>query len=244
MDDELAHYREVRGLKTLFLKQIVAVNPKRQTERKLRMRVQGMEEDISEWYGETYHDVMDMCRIVKPDMVEEVLIDHLFRGLSPALYNRLYVLGNKSCEECLEETRLHADAVKTAYEKVPDSRTEGRASPCRRSFEEEGERRGKSEWNKKQKTKNLIRCFNCNEEGHIARSCQKENKAMVAKPKNSEGEEPKAACAVIVGDQTTEITNCDRQPTEEIWISGRPVNALVDTGEKISVILPSLASKL
>ncbi|KAK4017592.1 hypothetical protein OUZ56_033206 [Daphnia magna] len=120
-EDEPAHYREVRGLKTLFLKQFVAVNLKRQTERKLRMRVQGKEEDITEYY----HDVMDMCRMVQPDMAEEVRIDHLFRGLSPALYERLYVLGIKSCEEFLEEARLHADAVKTAYERgYEDSRRE------------------------------------------------------------------------------------------------------------------------
>lgn len=121
-EDEPAHYREVRGLKTLFLKQFVAINLKRQTERKLRMRVQGKVEDITEYY----HDVMDMCRMVQPDMAEEVRIDHLFRGLSPALYERLYVLGMKSCEEFLEEARLHADAVKTAYERgYEDARREG-----------------------------------------------------------------------------------------------------------------------
>ncbi|KAK4015083.1 hypothetical protein OUZ56_030073 [Daphnia magna] len=30
------------------------------------------------------------------------------------------------------------------------------------------------------------------------------------------------------------MTNGDRQPTEEIWIGGRPVDALVDTGAIIS----------
>ncbi|KAK4045319.1 hypothetical protein OUZ56_032857 [Daphnia magna] len=40
------------------------------------------------------------------------------------------------------------------------------------------------------------------------------------------------------------MTNGDRQSTEEIWIGGRPVDALVHTGAIISVILPSLTSKL
>ncbi|KAK4009453.1 hypothetical protein OUZ56_018566 [Daphnia magna] len=64
------------------------------------------------------------------------------------------------------------------------------------------------------------------------------------KSKKPEGKEPKVACAVIGRDQTTGRTNGDRQPTEEIWIDGRPVDALVDTGAIISVILLSLASKL
>ncbi|KZS10201.1 Uncharacterized protein APZ42_025383 [Daphnia magna] len=59
-----------------------------------------------------------------------------------------------------------------------------------------------------------------------------------------EEEEPKAACAVIGGDQTTGVTNGDRQRTDEILIGGRPVDTLVDTGAIISVISPSLASKL
>ncbi|KAK4024725.1 hypothetical protein OUZ56_010146 [Daphnia magna] len=35
---------------------------------------------------------------------------------------------------------------------------------------------GKRDWSKKPKKKNPVRCFNCDEEGHIARSCQKEKK--------------------------------------------------------------------
>ncbi|KZS08016.1 Uncharacterized protein APZ42_028148 [Daphnia magna] len=119
-------HREGRGLKTLFLKQLVAVSLKPQTERKLRMRVQVKEEDIMEYY----HDVMDMCRIVLPDMAEEVRIDQLFMGLSPALYQRLYVLGIKSCEEFLEEAKLHGDAVKIAYERGYEDARRERKKPA------------------------------------------------------------------------------------------------------------------
>ncbi|XP_057377946.1 uncharacterized protein LOC130699908 [Daphnia carinata] len=230
------------------------------------MRVQGKDEDVTEYY----HDVLDMCRIVQPDMAEEVRIDHLFRGLSPTLYERLYVLGIKTCEDFLEEARLHADAVKTAYERGYEDRRREREKPAvgavdldqmqdlRRQIQElrdelarakdpskkKEKEGGKSDWNKKPKKKNPFRCFNCDEEGHIARNCQKEKKKETAvKPKKPEGEEPKAACAVIGGDQSSEVTNGDRQPTEEIWIGGRPVDALVDTGAVISVISPSLASR-
>ncbi|KZS10401.1 Uncharacterized protein APZ42_025133, partial [Daphnia magna] len=92
-DDEAAHYREVRGLKTLFLKQFLAVNLKWQTERKLHMRVLGKE------------------------------------GLSPALYERLYVLGIKSFEEFLEEARLHVDAVKTSCERGYEDARRKREKP-------------------------------------------------------------------------------------------------------------------
>ncbi|KZR99270.1 Uncharacterized protein APZ42_004924, partial [Daphnia magna] len=57
-------------------------------------------------------------------------IDHLFRGLSPALYERLYVLGIKSCEEFLEEARLHANAVKTAYERGYEDARREREKPA------------------------------------------------------------------------------------------------------------------
>lgn len=129
-DDEPAHHKEVWGLKTLFLKQFMAVHLNRQTERKLRMRVQGKDEDITEYY----HDVMDMCHIVQPDMAEEVFIDHLFRGLSPAHYKRLYILGIKSCKEFLEEARLHADAVKIADERGYEDAGRERGKPSVRTL--------------------------------------------------------------------------------------------------------------
>ncbi len=55
--------------------------------------------------------------LLQPGMAEEVRVYHLFRGLSLALYERLYVLVIQSCDEFLEKAILHADAVKTAYER-------------------------------------------------------------------------------------------------------------------------------
>lgn len=56
---------------------------------------------------------------------EGTRMDHLFRGLSPALYEQLYVMGITKCEEFLEIAKLHADAVKTAYERdYEDARKE------------------------------------------------------------------------------------------------------------------------
>ncbi|KAI9557178.1 pol polyprotein [Daphnia sinensis] len=119
------------------------------------------------------------------------------------------------------------DQMQDLRRQIQELRDElARAKDPSKKKEKEG---GKSEWNKKPKKKNPFRCFNCDEEGHIARNCQKEKKKETAvKPKKPEGEEPKAACAVIGGDQSSEMTNGDRQPTEEIWI----------------VISPSLASRL
>ncbi|KAK4013495.1 hypothetical protein OUZ56_026049 [Daphnia magna] len=126
---------------------------------------------------------MDMCRIVQPDMAEEVRIYHVFRGLSPALYERLYVLGIMACEDFLEEARLLADAVRTAYERGYEDRRREREKPAvgavgldqmqdlqrqiqelrdelarardpSKKKEKEG---GKSEWKKKPKKRNPIR---------------------------------------------------------------------------------------
>ena len=43
--------------------------------------------------------------------------DHLLRGVNATLYERLYVLGIKTCDEFLEKARLHSEVVKTAYER-------------------------------------------------------------------------------------------------------------------------------
>ncbi|KZS12009.1 Uncharacterized protein APZ42_023099 [Daphnia magna] len=108
------------------------------------------------------------------------------------------------------------DKVQDLQRQIQELRDElARAGDSSERKEKEGE---KSKWNKKQKKENLIRCFNCNEEGHSARSCQKEKKERTTKPKKPEGWEPRAACVVIGGDQTTGMTNVDRQPTEKICI--------------------------
>ena len=52
-----------------------------------------------------------MCRIIEPNMTEEASVDHLFKGVNAALYERLYVLGIKTCDEFLEKARLHEVAV-------------------------------------------------------------------------------------------------------------------------------------
>ncbi|KZS20644.1 Uncharacterized protein APZ42_012574 [Daphnia magna] len=228
-DDEQAHYKEVRGLKTLFLKQFVGVNLKRHMERKLRMRVLGKEEDITEYY----HDVMDMFRIVQPDMAEEVRIDHLFRRMSPALYERLYVLGIKPCEEFLEEARLHADAVKTAYERGhEDARRErekpavravgldkvqdlehqiqelrdelGRAGDPSKTKEKKGRKANET---RSRKRKIRFAVLIARKKDTLREAARKKRRRGRRSLRNQRGGEPKAACTLIGGDQTTGMTN-------------------------------------
>ncbi len=140
--------------------------------------------------------------LLQPGMVEEVRVDHLFRGLSLALYERLYVLVIQSCDEFLEKSILHADAVKTAYARgYEDARREGEKAPAaavgvdvvqelRKQIKElkdqlaksnsryksKDEGGNKSEKGKKPKKKGPITCYNCKEKGNIARNCPKSNK--------------------------------------------------------------------
>lgn len=50
-------------------------------------------------------------------MSEEARVDHLFRGVNAALYERSDVLGIKTCEDFLEIVRLYSEAVKTEYKR-------------------------------------------------------------------------------------------------------------------------------
>ena len=69
-------------------------------------------------------------------MTEEACVDHLFKGVNAALYERLYVLGIKTCDEFHEKARLHEDAVRTAYERILQGSSSGRGKrPCS-GFEE------------------------------------------------------------------------------------------------------------
>ena len=65
----------VIGLRRLFLQEFQQENYAFFKEKKLRSRVQGADEPVTDYY----YDVLDLCRIVDPTMSEAVKLEYLFR---------------------------------------------------------------------------------------------------------------------------------------------------------------------
>ena len=103
----------IAGLKTRFLQEFRHENHSLFQEAKLRNRVQGIDETTSNYY----YDVLDMCRSVDPHMREEIRLQHLFRGLKPSLFEKIYPLRPKTCAEFLASVKIHTEAALMANRK-------------------------------------------------------------------------------------------------------------------------------
>ncbi len=60
---------------------------------------------------EYYYDVVNLCRLVDPQMTEERKLGHFFDGLRPTLVERIWMTQPKTCEEFLMEVRLLSEAA-------------------------------------------------------------------------------------------------------------------------------------
>lgn len=97
----------VPGLRTRFLSQFQPGDYTRFQERKLRQRKQGREEAMSDYF----YDVLDLCRVVYPQMSEKQKLDHLYRGLKPSLMERLWMFKPATCDEFLVEAKRYQEAT-------------------------------------------------------------------------------------------------------------------------------------
>ena len=97
----------VDGLKTVFLNEFLKQGHARHNEARLRKRRQGINEPAVEYY----YDVVNLCRLVDPQMTEARKLGHLFDGLRPTLIERIYLTQPKTCEEFLKAARLLSEAA-------------------------------------------------------------------------------------------------------------------------------------
>ncbi|KAI9555916.1 hypothetical protein GHT06_018446 [Daphnia sinensis] len=87
----------VTGLRSMFLKEFQPDNYGLFQETRLRSRTQGMDEPTVRYY----YEILNLCRLVDPNMLEAHRLEHLFRGLRPALLRKIYPMKPKTCEEFL-----------------------------------------------------------------------------------------------------------------------------------------------
>lgn len=94
------------GLRTVFLRQFQHENFKIFQEAKLRNRVQGFNESMTEYY----YDIINLCRAVDPNMPENSKVEALFRGLKPSWLEKLYPLGINTCADFLAKAKIFTEA--------------------------------------------------------------------------------------------------------------------------------------
>ncbi len=100
----------VPGLRSVFLTEFQPEGYGRYQENKLRNRRQGQEEPASDYY----YDVMDLCRSVDATMPESIKLGHLFRGLKPALAEKIWIRRPPNCAAFLAEVKIHTEAEEFA----------------------------------------------------------------------------------------------------------------------------------
>ena len=81
-------------------------NNKLSMERKLWSRMQGEDESHLAYY----YDIMNMCRILDPNMNENTKLDHLYQGLKRSIFTSVCIQKPETCERFLKLIKLHAEA--------------------------------------------------------------------------------------------------------------------------------------
>ncbi|KZS02356.1 Uncharacterized protein APZ42_000633, partial [Daphnia magna] len=96
----------VPGLRSVFLKEFQPDNYGLFQETRLRSRTQGVDEPTIRYY----YEILNLCRLVDPNMSETNRLEHLFRGLRPTLFRKIYPLKPKTCEEFLALAKPYTEA--------------------------------------------------------------------------------------------------------------------------------------
>jgi hypothetical protein len=97
----------VVGMRSVFTKEFLQDSYAGYQENKLRNRKQGANEPAAEYY----YEVMNLCRLMDPNMTEAAKIHHLYQGLKRTLVEKIWVLQPKTCAEFLATIRRHTEAT-------------------------------------------------------------------------------------------------------------------------------------
>nr|CAH0104289.1 unnamed protein product [Daphnia galeata] len=100
----------VVGMRSVFTKEFLQDSYAGYQENKLRNRKQGANEPAAEYY----YEVMNLCRLMDPNMTEAAKIHHLYQGLKRTLVEKIWVLQPKTCAEFLATIRRHTEATDIA----------------------------------------------------------------------------------------------------------------------------------
>lgn len=113
-DPTLPHLPAESGIKTQFSAAFQQANFSLLQEAKLRQRTQGNEEDVVSYF----YDIVNMCRLVNPNMSQEQQLEYLYRGLKPSLLQKIYPQKPASTADFLDLAKLHMEATMLANQKV------------------------------------------------------------------------------------------------------------------------------
>ena len=96
----------VLGFRSVFLKEFQPDNYGLFQESRLRSRKQGVDEPTIRYY----YEILNLCRLVDLNMSETHRLEHLFRGLRPDLFRKIYPLKPRTCEEFLTLAKSYTEA--------------------------------------------------------------------------------------------------------------------------------------
>ena len=105
------------GVKSIFFQYFQPEDFGRDLEERLRRRVQGPNEPILHYY----FAILDMCRMLDPNMADDDKVRHLMRGVAPRLMRDLYPRNVTTSAQFLNYARAHSHAEKLAREKESGS---------------------------------------------------------------------------------------------------------------------------
>jgi hypothetical protein len=97
-------------LKSIFMGEFLQDSYAGYQETRLRKRKQGINEPAAEYY----YEVINLCRLVDPNMPEAAKIHHLYQGLKPTLVEKIWVLQPQTCAEFLAAVRRHTKVAEMA----------------------------------------------------------------------------------------------------------------------------------
>ncbi|KZS12015.1 Uncharacterized protein APZ42_023098 [Daphnia magna] len=90
----------ISGMRSIFIKEFLQDSYAGYQERKLRNHKQGINEPAAEYY----YEIINLCRLIDPNMSEEAKLHHLYEGLKPTLVEKIWVLQPKTCIDFLTAT--------------------------------------------------------------------------------------------------------------------------------------------
>ncbi|XP_045035969.1 uncharacterized protein LOC123476958 [Daphnia magna] len=103
----------ISGMRSIFIKEFLQDSYAGYQERKLRNHKQGINEPAAEYY----YEIINLCRLMDPNISEEAKLHHLYEGLKPTLVEKIWVLQPKTCIDFLTAVRRHTEAAELACNK-------------------------------------------------------------------------------------------------------------------------------
>ncbi len=174
------------GAREIFLKEFQKGTYALYQEQKLRNRMQ----DENECPLSYYYDVMNLCRVINPNMSERNKLDYLYQGLKRSLFTSIYTARPETCAKFLELLKLHTEAGDIARKKgvfvgvLSAEEKEGTSSLINTTIEslmkeirdlksQLSRIQHKNKTNEDELDEPFV-CFGCGQPGHIMRFCPHE----------------------------------------------------------------------